>query len=276
MTIREALRSAADRLERAGVPDAAHDAAQMLAHLLDENAVAMRLNADRPLSPEAGEAYEERIARREAREPMQYILGETGFMGFLFHVEPGVLIPRPDTEILCEAALDRLHAASRVLDIGTGSGALAVSLSALCPGCAVTAVDVSDAALAVARGNALRVGADVRFVKSDCFDALEGEKFDVIVSNPPYISSGEMAHLMPEVLLEPETALFGGADGLDFFRRIAREAPCHMRPGGWLLFETGWKQKEAVCALLREHVGEPFALRDYGGNWRVAGARLRV
>lgn len=273
MTVAQALRSATQRLTDAGVPDAAYDASQMLAHLLGENALAMRLSGERTLPPQTLSAYDALVERRRAREPMQYILGETQFMGLAFHVEPGVLIPRQDTEILCEAALCRLREGARVLDIGTGSGALAVSLKALCPGCDVTAVDVSDAALAIARENAGRNGVQVRFLKSDCFGALSGERFDMIVSNPPYISREEMQQLMAEVRQEPELALFGGEDGLDFYRRIAKEALAHLKAGGWLLFEIGWKQREAVQALLMAHIGEPFALEDYGHNWRVVGAQ---
>lgn len=272
MTIREAIRQAGARLEAAGVPNAPYDAAQMLAHVLGEDALMMRLNSHRTLEEDVLARYEDILVRREAREPMQYILGSTGFMGLEFHVEPGVLIPRPDTEILCEEALRRLAPGNRCLDIGTGSGALAVSVARHAKNCDVTAVDVSDTALQIAKGNAERNGAQVRFVKSDCFAALAGETFDMIISNPPYIDREEMAQLMPEVLMEPELALFGGEDGLDFYRRIAREAGGHLREGGCLLFEIGWKQKDAVAELLRTYIGEPFALKDYGDNWRVVGA----
>ena len=272
MTIREALKGASARLEAAGVPNASYDAMQMLAHVLGEDALMMRLNGYRDLEEDKKEAYEAMLVRREKREPMQYILGSTGFMGLDFHVAPGVLIPRPDTEILCEEALRRLGPGARVLDIGTGSGAIAVSVAKLGKDVHVTAVDVSDTALRVAGGNAERNGAQVRFVKSDCFAALAGEKFDMIISNPPYISRTEMETLMPEVRMEPELALFGGEDGLDFYRRISREAGAYLKQGGCLLFEIGWQQKDAVCDLLREYIGEPFALRDYGDNWRVVGA----
>lgn len=272
MTIREALKGAAARLCAAGVPDAEFDAQEMLAFLLREDRLKMRVEGQRSLDDQTQARYEALIARREAREPMQYILGETSFMGLTFHVEPGVLIPRYDTEVLCEEALRRLRPGMRVLDIGTGSGALAASIAKLAPGCEVTAVDVSDIALAVASGNAKALYANVRFLKSDCFAALAGERFDMIVSNPPYIDGEEMKELMPEVLLEPELALYGGEDGLDFYRRISSEAPAYLKKGGCLLFEIGWKQKEPVSALLREYVGEPFALRDYGDNWRVVGA----
>ena len=161
-----------------------------------------------------------------------------------------------------------------MLDIGTGSGALAVSIARLSKDAIVTAVDVSDTALAIAKGKAEKNGADVRFVKSDCFAALYGEKFDLIVSNPPYIDSEDMAQLMPEVLQEPELALFGGEDGLDFYRRISSEADAYLEDGGCLLFEIGYKQKEDVSALLAEHIGKPFALKDYGDNWRVVSCEI--
>jgi len=272
VTIREALKAASLRLEKAGVPNASYDAMQMLAHVLGEDALMMRLNGQRELMQEKREAYEAILVRREKREPMQYILGSTGFMGLEFHVEPGVLIPRPDTEILCEEALRRLKPGARVLDIGTGSGALAVSIARLAKDADVTAVDISDTALAIAKGNAERNGASVCFVKSDCFSALAGETFDLIVSNPPYIDRFDMTGLMPEVLQEPELALFGGEDGLDFYRRISREAGVYLKEGGALLFEIGYKQKDDVSALLAQHIGEPFALKDYGDNWRVVGA----
>ena len=208
-------------------------------------------------------------------EPLAYILGEWDFYGLTFRVDKSVLIPRADTEILVEKALKVMPPNARVLDIGTGSGAIAVSLARLGQAARVTAVDVSDKALEIARKNAENNGADVEFVKSDCFSALQGRKYDMIVSNPPYISDEEMQTLMPEVRQEPELALFGGGDGLDFYRRISREAPEHLNEGGFLLFEIGWLQKDAVSALMRTFIGEPFALRDYGRNWRVVGAQLK-
>lgn len=273
MTIREALRLAEARLEQAGVPDADVDAAYLLASVLKEDTLAMRINGHRELAEPQQAAFDALCDRRAAREPLQYILGETEFMGLTFHVEPGVLIPRADTEILVEKALAWMKPGARVLDIGTGSGAIAVSLAKLGRPAQVTAVDVSDRALEIARRNAERNGAAVEFVKSDCFSALKGRKYDMIVSNPPYISEDEMQGLMPEVAREPELALFGGADGLDFYRRISREAPEYLNEGGCLLFEIGWLQKDAVSALVKAHIGEPFALRDYGQNWRVVGAK---
>ena len=275
MTIRQCLARATRALSEAGVPDADYDAQEMLACVLGEDRLCMRIDSGRELDDSVLSHYESLIGRRAAREPMQYILGETCFMGLDLHVAPGVLIPRHDTEILCEEAIRRLGITGRrVLDIGTGSGALAIAIALFGVEAQVTAVDVSDDALTIAAENARRLGALVRFLKSDCFAQLPGEQFDMIVSNPPYISAEEMRTLMPEVLHEPELALCGGEDGLDFYRRIAQEAPAHLARGGYLLFEIGWQQKEAVETLLRAHIGEPFALRDYGGNWRVVGARM--
>lgn len=275
MTIREALRAATARLTQASVPNADVDASYLLASVLKEDTLAMRINGHRELTEEQRAAFGQLCDRRAAREPLQYILGETEFMGLTFHVEPGVLIPRADTEILVEKALELMRPGARVLDIGTGSGAIAISLAKLGKSARVTAVDVSDKALEIARKNAESNGANVEFIKSDCFSALNGRKYDMIVSNPPYISDDEMRGLMPEVKLEPELALFGGADGLDFYRRISREAPGYLNEGGWLLFEIGWLQKDAVSALVQTEIGEPFALRDYGQNWRVVGAQLK-
>lgn len=275
MTVREALAQGTARLEAAGVPDARLDAELLLAHVLHEDRLRMRLDGVRALTGAQAERYDALLLRRQTREPLQYIEGEAAFMGLSFRVAPGVLIPRQDTEILCEEALARMKPGARVLDIGTGSGALAVSLAKLGREAQVTAVDISDAALSIARDNARRLGAQVRFLQSDCFAAVAGETFDMIVSNPPYISREEMETLMPEVRSEPELALAGGEDGLDFYRRIAREAPEHLAEGGCLLFEIGWKQRDAVSELVRESVGEPFSLKDYGGNWRVVGALRR-
>ena len=275
MTIREALRAATARLTQASVPDADVDASYLLASVLKEDTLAMRINGHRELTAPQRAAFDALCDRRAAREPLQYILGETEFMGLTFHVEPGVLIPRADTEILVEKALELMRPGACVLDIGTGSGAIAISLAKLGKSARVTAVDVSDKALEIARKNAESNGANVEFIKSDCFSALNGRKYDMIVSNPPYISDDEMRGLMPEVKLEPELALFGGADGLDFYRRISREAPGYLNEGGWLLFEIGWLQKDAVSALVQTEIGEPFALRDYGQNWRVVGAQLK-
>mgnify|MGYP004632673525 CR=1 FL=1 len=275
MTIREALRAATARLEQADVPDADVDASYLLASVLKEDTLAMRINGHRALTEEQEKAFDALCDRRAAREPLQYILGETEFMGLTFHVEPGVLIPRADTEILVEKALKVMPPNARVLDIGTGSGAIAVSLARLGQAARVTAVDVSDKALEIARKNAENNGADVEFVKSDCFSALQGRKYDMIVSNPPYISDEEMQTLMPEVRQEPELALFGGGDGLDFYRKIIQGAKEHLCGGGQLFFEIGYDQGEAVQRLM-EQAGyrEVECVQDFAGLDRVVFGTL--
>ena len=274
MTLNELYRAAKTALEPV-TEDPTFEAACLLEHFCGANRTELLLHGDKPAESEAEQAVLSALEKRKTGEPLQYLLGEWDFMSLTLSCGEGVLIPRADTEILVEKALKVMPPNARVLDIGTGSGAIAVSLARLGQAARVTAVDVSDKALEIARKNAENNGADVEFVKSDCFSALQGRKYDMIVSNPPYISDEEMQTLMPEVRQEPELALFGGGDGLDFYRRISREAPEHLNEGGFLLFEIGWLQKDAVSALMRTFIGEPFALRDYGRNWRVVGAQLK-
>ncbi len=253
MTVREALRDAAVRLKAAGVPDARLDAEYMLAELLSVSRLRMVADGDMPLTDAQLSAYEQWLARRERREPLQYILGTQPFMGFMLAVSPAALIPRADTECLCEAALAQLKPGMRVLDLCTGTGALAIALKKLCPGAEVTASDLSEDALALARSNAESLDAEVRFLSGDLFAPAAGEHFDLIVSNPPYIPRHELAGLQREVLYEPAIALDGGEDGLDFYRRIAAEAPEHLTPGGWLMVEIGSTQARDVSQLFKEY-----------------------
>ena len=250
MTAREAIRAAAARLEKAGVPDPRLDAEYLLAAVLGVERLRLIADGDRPLSAEALEAYEQGLARRARREPLQYILGTQPFMGCELAVSPAALIPRQDTECLCEAALAVLRPGMRVLDLCTGTGALAIALKTHCPGADVTATDLSPDALALARQNAARLGVNVRFLLGDLFAPVSGERFDMIVSNPPYIPSAELPGLQAEVRFEPVMALDGGEDGLDFYRRIAAEAPAYLTVGGHLLLEIGCDQAEAVTGML--------------------------
>lgn len=273
MTIREALQQASARLGRAGALDARLDALWMLCETTGKTRTDLFLSSGDALSKAQDARFEAMLRRREAGEPLQYVLGTQDFMGHTFRVDGRVLIPRQDTETLCEEAIARVGGASlRVLDVGTGSGALAVSIALACPKAEVTAVDVSADALCVARENAQRLGARVRFLHSDLFTALTDERFDLIVSNPPYIESGEMETLQREVRCEPRLALDGGADGLSFYRRLCREAPMHLSCGGAVLFEVGYDQAAAVSSLLKETVGEPFTRLDLCGIERVVGA----
>lgn len=207
------------------------------------------------LADSQAEAFRHVLERRLNGEPVAYILGVREFYGLEFAVSPAVLIPRPETELLVELALQRLpeNTACRVLDLGTGSGALAVALAKLRPHARVTAVDASAAALEVAQANGQRNGVgNVRFLLSDWFSALAHETFDLIVSNPPYIESGDPHLSRGDVRFEPPSALASGADGLDDIRRIATQAPSHLVPNGWILFEHGYNQAERCRAVLRQ------------------------
>jgi len=215
------------------------------------------------------------LQRRLTGEPMAHILGEREFYGRRFRVSPATLIPRPETEHLVEAALARAHQGMiRVLDIGTGSGCVAITLKLERPHWQVTGIDVSAAALAVARDNAAALDAAVDWRESDLFDALAGERFDLIVGNPPYVSAGDPHLDQGDVRFEPRLALVSGADGLDHIRRIVREAPEHLAVGGWLILEHGWDQAEAVAALLASSgFVDGFMQRDLAGQARICGGR---
>ena len=209
--------------------------------------------------------------------PLWYIIGDADFYGYKIKVDERVLIPRPETEELAQQVISAAEEGDNILDLCTGSGAIAISvykeLEKSRRKVTVTASDVSAEALELAKENAEANEANINFIQSDLFARIRG-RYNIIVSNPPYIPSKEIDALQREVRdFEPRSALDGGADGLDFYRRISREAPEHLNDGGWLIFEIGWLQKDAVCALLRENIGEPFAERDYGGNWRVVGAK---
>lgn len=207
------------------------------------------------LTDAAGKVCSDLLARRLAGEPIAYIVGEREFFGLAFKTTPAVLIPRPETELLVELALARLpeNQPCTVLDLGTGSGAIAISIAKNRQQAAVTAVDQSAEALAVARENAVRLDApNLRFLHSDWFGALGGETFDLIVSNPPYVEAADPHLQRGDVRFEPLSALASGADGLDDIRRIAAAAPLHLKPGGWLLFEHGFSQGESCRRILRQ------------------------
>lgn len=271
-----ALRAAAAGLADAGVPDAVLDAEYLLAEVLHCPRLSLRLEKTRLLTAEQEAAYGALLARRKSREPLQYILGTQPFMGFPLRVDSRALIPRNDTEALCEQALLHLGPGQRALDLCTGTGALAIALKKLCPGADVTAADISADALALARENAAALGADVRFLQGDLFAPVAGERFHVIVSNPPYIPDTLRGQLQPEVNREPALALFAGADGLDFYRRIAALAPAYLLPGGWLLLEIGDTQFDAVAALLSGAFEGITRIRDMNGLPRVVAAQAKA
>lgn len=272
MTIREALIWAENELQQ--VPDPRLDGEYLLAHVLNMQRLPMLLDKMRRLSEEELAAFRALIARRKKREPLQWILGEQPFMGFLFKTDARALIPRNDTEALCEEALRHIRPGSRVLDLCTGTGALGISVKKLCPRADVTAADLSRDALSLAKENAEGLQAEMRFLEGDLFSPLQDEKFDVIISNPPYIPDSLRGKLQEEVNREPEMALFAGSDGLDFYRRIAQEAPLHLTPGGWLCLEIGDDQGESVPALLQAAFTDVQVLPDLNGLPRVVSGRL--
>jgi release factor glutamine methyltransferase len=238
-----------------GIESPRLDAELLVAHALAIDRMRVFLDADRPLEGAELATLRDLVKRRRAFEPIAYLRGEREFYGLKFRVDKRVLVPRPDTETLVDAALARsahVSMSMRQLDLCTGSGCVAVAMARQRPTSTVFASDVSDGALAVARDNALRLGAyNVAFFESDLFAAFAGKRFDVITANPPYIASAEIATLMPDVRdHEPRLALDGGDDGLDLVRRIVAEAPDHLASGGLLALEIGAGEAPATVQLL--------------------------
>ena len=275
LTPQAAVRRVRARLEQAGVPDAGYDARELyrLAGGGDP-----RLDRA-PLPPDTARRLEELTRRRAGREPLQYIAGRWDFLDFTLAVGPGVLCPRPDTEVVCEAALDCLRALGRpapvVLDLCAGTGCLGLGVRRFWPGARVTCVENSPQALGYLRRNAAsalpgaRVGVAEADVLADWGRWAPGS-VDLIVSNPPYLTDGEMADLQPETAREPACALAGGPDGLRFYRCLTGPWQTVLRPGGWLVLEIGFAQRQAVLALGARGGWQGGSCRqDYGGNDRV-------
>jgi release factor glutamine methyltransferase len=246
----------------------------LLCHALGLTRVALITQSERTLDAAEAATLGALVARRQAGEPIAYILGRREFFGLDFDVSPAVLIPRPDTELLVELALERLAPQGRVLDMGTGSGAIAVALAHHRADAAVCALDVSDAALEVAGRNAARHGAAVRLLRSDWFGALGADTFDLIVSNPPYIAAGDVHLSEGDLRFEPSGALTDHADGLSALRTIVAGAGAHLAPRGWLLMEHGYDQAAQVRALL-DAAGytDVQSWRDLASIERVTGGR---
>ncbi|WP_269531552.1 peptide chain release factor N(5)-glutamine methyltransferase [Chitinimonas sp. BJYL2] len=255
------------------------DARLLLSHVSGLNHAHQAGRPETELDDAQAAQYRELLARRSAGEPIAYLIGEREFFSLRFEVGPGVLIPRPDTELLVELALERLPLDTplRVLDLGTGSGILPVCLAKHRPAIAMSAVDVSPAALAIAARNVLQHGVTVRLLQSDWYTALGDETFDLIVSNPPYIANGDHHLDEGDLRFEPRSALTDEADGLAHIRQIINGATTRLHPGGWLLFEHGYDQAAASRALL---VAAGFAQvqswGDLGGNDRVSGGIWRA
>lgn len=261
-----------------GVANARLEAEWLLCDAMGVDRVGLYLQYDKPLNDAELSAFRTLVARRARREPLQHILGSQEFCGLDFEVTPDVLIPRHDTELLVSEAVTRRPDARSVLDIGTGSGCIAVSLLKRLPKATVTATDISEAALAVAGRNAEQHSAPIEFLQGSLFAPVAGRLFDLIVSNPPYIPTADIETLDQEVRdYDPRAALDGGSDGLHIYRSLIPEAVEHLNPGGWLLMEIGVGQAKDIVSLFR-HTGsfcEPFIVRDSGGIERVVGAQLK-
>ncbi|MDD5297790.1 MAG: peptide chain release factor N(5)-glutamine methyltransferase [Rhodocyclaceae bacterium] len=249
------------------------EARLFLEKVLGLSRVALMAHDELPLSESEREAFETLVVRRAAGEPVAYLLGQREFYGRTYRVTPDVLIPRPETELLVELALERADAGSRVLDLGTGSGAVAVSLALEKPDAEVTAVDLSPAALAVARSNAQALGARVGFLQGSWYGPVPlPARFDLIVSNPPYVAPGDPHLAEGDLRFEPSSALVGQDDGLGDIRFIVHGAANRLAPGGWLLFEHGYDQGRA-CRDLLTAAGftEVQTWPDLAGMDRVSG-----
>ncbi len=262
-----------DGLLRLALIDAL-EARVLIAHALQCSRVQLVIRSQDALSNEEVSNISALFLRRMEGEPVAYITGEREFFGLNFRVTPDVLIPRPDTELLVELAEARLPRQGSVLDMGTGSGAVAVSLAHLRRDARVTATDISETALVVAQHNASTHGVDVQFLQSDWYDALQGQ-FDLIVSNPPYIAAGDPHLQQGDLRFEPPHALTDARNGLSALSAIIQGAPRFLKPGGWLLLEHGYDQADAVAALLRKAGWDGVqSWPDLAGILRVSGASL--
>lgn len=252
------------------------DARLLLQHVTGLTHAQLITRGEHRLDDDQAARFEALVARRAAGEPVAYLIGRREFHGLDLQVTPAVLIPRPDTELLVDLALQHLASLSAptVLDLGTGSGAVALAIKHGCPAAGVTAVDASNAALAVARDNGARLGLAVEWLEGDWFGAVGGRHFDVIVGNPPYVADGDPHLAQGDPRFEPRQALAAGSDGLDELRRIVAAAPAHLEPGGWLWLEHGYDQAAAVRALCRATgLTAVASWRDLAGIERVSGGQ---
>jgi release factor glutamine methyltransferase len=280
-TIKGVLEWTADYFKTKGIPSGRLDAEVLLAHCLAVNRLHLYLNMDRPLAPDERARFRTLIRRRAAREPVALITGTKEFWSLQLHVTPGILVPRPDTEILVEAVLREIdgNTSPVVLEIGTGSGAIALSVARERPAAFVVASDVDLLAVSTARSNALgtETSGSVRFVACNLFSAIQkAPLFDVICSNPPYIRTDDIPTLEPEIVrFEPMRALDGGPDGLDVIRELAGHAGDVLKPGGMLLVEIGDSQEQAVREIFSFLGGlrDIEVLRDLAGKPRVVKGR---
>jgi release factor glutamine methyltransferase len=275
MSIFQAGESIAAVLRGQRVPLPQLELRMLLAHVAGLTRVQMITQSQRALNAQEAQQLNALCARRIAGEPIAYLLGEREFYGLALQVDPAVLIPRPETELLVELALQHLPPNGHVLDMGTGSGAIAIAIAHTRPDAKVSALDASSPALQVAQRNAARHDTRIRFLHSDWFAALEDERFDLIVSNPPYIVAGDRHLAEGDLRFEPIDALTDHADGLSALHTISARAPAHLSPGGWLLMEHGYDQAQAVRALLAAAgFDQARSWRDLAEIERVSGGQI--
>ncbi len=279
MIISEWLKHARDRLTQTNCPDPDIDARWIAEDVLGLTRQELVFEGDRAIPRRQLYRLESMLDRRAAGEPVQYILGSADFMGLRFRVDGDVLIPRQDTETLVEATLIELRqrpGCPTLLDLCAGSGCVGLSLASLAPNARITLADISPEALEIARANQKDLGVKVDFRLGDLFSAVGRERFDIIASNPPYIPTGELSGLQREVRFEPRIALDGGADGLDFYRRIAEGAADHLNPGGAIFLEVGIREAQPVLELVKAHLPcvQAGAVRDLNGVERVVFAKI--
>lgn len=263
-SIAEVLREATQVLQNAGVPEARREAGSLLCFVIEKDRTFLIAHAEDELNDRQVDQFRDVVERRAAGEPLQYITGVQDFYGREFRVTPDVLIPRPETELLVEAALEVSRAATAICDVGTGSGCIALTLLCELKNAHAVAIDKSAAALEIAKVNAqkLSVADRTEFIVSDCFDSLDPREFDLVVSNPPYVSAGVVAGLQREVRdHEPLIALSPGPDGLSVIRRLLREAPAFLKQGGHLMTEIGFDQGEAIQQLIDANVWQLLEIR---------------
>ena len=276
-TLLKLLRWTTDYFAEKGVDNPRLDAERLLAHVLKLDQIGLYLNYDRPLIATELDAIRPLVKRRGQREPLQYLLGLTEFWSLEFKVTPAVLIPRADTEILVEEALARAGSEGQLLDVGTGSGAIVISLASELPNWQMTGLDISGAALEIAQENVEknRVADQVQLVQGGLAE-LPAQQYDLIVSNPPYIAREEWDELMPEVrCFEPQLALLADNDGLACYQQLAAQVPSRLKPNGWLLVEIGYQQAEAVEEIFADSgLVDLFVRKDYSNQPRVVGGRL--
>lgn len=256
-TIAQQLKNATEQLKESGIENARLDAEVLLAYVLNVRRLALYVQNEKVLDEKQLTRYHNLLKRRIERIPVAYLTGHKEFMGLNFAVTPDVLIPRPDTEILAQGVIEHLQSYKRPLklaDLGTGSGAICVSILKFVENVEVAAVDISKKALEIAQFNAEKFNVEdkIKFYEGNLFEPLEGQTFDVIVSNPPYISAKDFEKLQAEVKGEPRIALDGGTDGLKFYRKIVADAPRFLNDDGFLAMELGFNHSEAVRQLIEE------------------------